>query len=85
MDTAGYPEGIDASSWNGLPERVAMAKKALKPGELVPASGQYEVIGPRGGERGREITGVRGKRLPPTQQPGEKYRLVDKTKHKEQR
>lgn len=59
-----------------------MANKALKPGEFVPASGQYAVVGPRGGERGREVTGVRGKRLPPTQRPGEKYRLVDKTKHK---
>lgn len=59
-----------------------MDKKVFKPGEAAPVSGQYEVVGPRGGERGREITGVKGKPLPPTQQPGEKYRLVDETRHK---
>ena len=62
-----------------------MGKKNLnKPGEATPVSGQYEVVGPRGGSRGREITGVKGKPLPPTQQAGERYRLVDETKHKGQ-
>jgi hypothetical protein len=54
----------------------------LRPGQETPRSGQYEVRGPRGGETGREVTGVEGKRLPPTQRPGETYRLVDRTKHK---
>ena len=53
----------------------------LKPGHSVPRSGQYEVIGPRGGRTGEEITGVRGKTLPPTQKPGFTYKLVDPTKH----
>lgn len=53
------------------------------PGEVVPQSGQFEVVGPRGGHReGLEVTGVEGKRLPPTQESGLKYKPVDPTKHK---
>ncbi len=55
--------------------------KILKPGQPVPKSGQYERIGPRGGKTGEEITGVRGKILPPTPKPGSSYKLVDVTKH----
>ncbi|WP_144498075.1 hypothetical protein [Bacillus paralicheniformis] len=54
----------------------------LRPGDKSPVSGQYEVVGPRGGSRNREITSVKGKPLPPTQNPNESYRLVDRTKHK---
>lgn len=57
-------------------------EKTLKPGQIVPKSGQYEKIGTRGGKIGKEITGVRGKPLPPSQKPGVTYKLVDKTKHK---
>ena len=56
--------------------------KTYKPGETTPKSGQYEVIGPRGGRQGHEITGVQGKTLPPTQKPGQGYLLTDPTKHK---
>lgn len=56
-------------------------KNILKSGQSVPRSGQYEVIGPRGGETGVEITGVKGKILPPTSKPGSSYKLVDPTKH----
>ena len=59
-----------------------MSQKLYKPGEKAPRSGQYVVTGPRGGSRGREVTAVKGERLPPTQKPGERYRLVDPTKHK---
>lgn len=52
----------------------------LKPGLKVPVSGQYEVIGPRGGHTGQEITGVRGKVLPPTPTKNSTYILADKTK-----
>ena len=55
--------------------------KNLKSGQNVPISGQYAVIGKRGGQSGDEITGVRGKTLPPTPKPGQTYKLVDKTKH----
>lgn len=60
-----------------------MSDDLFKPGERVPQSGQYERTGPKGGKRdGLEVTGVEGKRLPPTPEPGERYRLVDPTKHR---
>lgn len=55
--------------------------KLLKPGKAVPRSGQYEIIGPRGGKTGEEITGVKGKTLPPTPTKKSTYKLVDPTKH----
>ena len=54
-----------------------MADKNLKPGTPAPASGQY--LNPH---TKTEITGVKGKPLPPTPEPGQSYKLVDKTKHK---
>lgn len=57
-----------------------MAKK-LTPGQKAPRSGQYEIRGPRGGKTGKERTVVRGEPLPPTPKPGQKYVLVDPTKH----
>jgi hypothetical protein len=59
-----------------------MSNKVLKPGETVPLSGQYKVVGPRGGETGLEVTGVEGKTLPPTPEAGQRYQLADRTKHK---
>ncbi len=53
----------------------------LKPGEIAPASGQYQEIGPRG-RKGREVTVVRGEPLPPTTIPGSTYVIVDRTKNK---
>ena len=59
-----------------------MANKPLKPGNKAPDSGQYEIIGPRGGRTGNERTATEGKPLPPTPKPNETYILVDRTKHK---
>lgn len=56
--------------------------KDLKPGQKAPASGQYEVVGPRGGKQGKEVTSVKGEPLPPTNKTGQKYNLVDSTKNK---
>jgi hypothetical protein len=56
---------------------------ALKPGQKAPASGQYGVVGPKGGKTGTEITATKGKTLPPTPKAGETLVLVDKTKHKD--
>ncbi len=36
----------------------------LKPGQTAPKSGQYEIVGPRGGRTGEERTVVRGEPLP---------------------
>lgn len=59
-----------------------MAKKVYRPGERVPQSGLYEIIGPRGGDTGREVTAVKNKIFPPQPQSGESYRLADKARHK---
>ena len=39
----------------------------LKPREKVPASGQYGVIGPRGGKLNKKDTVVKSEPMPPTQ------------------
>lgn len=54
----------------------------LRPGADAPKSGQYQVIGPRGGNTGREVTAVQGKPMPPTEKAGMSYKLTDPTKHK---
>jgi hypothetical protein len=56
-----------------------MSKPILKPGQSTPASGQYVVVGPKGGNTGEEITSVQGKPLPPTPKPGQGFVLVDPT------
>ncbi len=50
-----------------------------KPGEKADYSGQYEIVGPRGGRTGIERTVVKGEPLPPTQKPGQGFILVDPT------
>jgi hypothetical protein len=54
-------------------------KKTYKPGQKAPASAQYGIIGPRGGEVPGEVTGVKGNTLPPTPKPGQKYIIRDRT------
>lgn len=54
---------------------------AMKPGQPAPRSGQYEIVGPRGGRTGEERTVVRGEPLPPTPGPGQGFRLVDPSKN----
>ena len=56
-----------------------MTAKKLTPGTPAPASAQVEIVGPRGGRTGIERTVIRGKPLPPTPNPGETYRVVDRT------
>ena len=56
-----------------------MTNKKYKPGEKVPRSGQYKNTRTK-----REITAVKGEPFPPTPGAGQKYVLVDKTKHKNQ-
>ena len=55
--------------------------RTFKPGESAPRSGQYGIVGPRGGDTGSERTVVRGETLPPTPKAGQTYRLVDPTKN----
>lgn len=53
----------------------------LKSGTQAPRSGQYELVGPRGGRTGQERTVVRGEPMPPTPKPGMSYKLVDPSKN----
>ena len=58
-----------------------MAKKASRPGETCQQSGQYEIVGARGARTATERTVVRGEPFPPTPKAGQRYVLVDRTKH----
>ena len=55
---------------------------AYSSGEKASRSGQYEIVGPRGGRTGTERTVVKGEPFPPTPRPGQGYVLVDPTKNK---
>jgi len=57
-----------------------MAKQLYKPGQKAPVSGQYPIIGPKGGNTGDEITSIKGRPLPPTPKSGYGYGRPDKTK-----
>ena len=58
---------------------MAKPTPPLRPGHTAPVSAQYGILGPRGGVTGAEITGVKGKTLPPTPKPGQTYVVVDPT------
>lgn len=52
-------------------------QKGLPPGTVADKSGQYKNTSTK-----QEVTVVKGEPLPPTPKPGQKYDLVDATKHK---
>jgi len=56
--------------------------KCYKPGQTAPSSGQYEILGPKGGRTGEERTVTKGEPLPPTPKSGQTYIIVDRTKNK---
>ena len=51
--------------------------RGLTPGTVAQKSGQYENTTTR-----KEVTVTRGEPLPPTPASGQRYNLVDSTKHK---
>lgn len=55
---------------------------SIKPGQIVNESGQYKIVGPRGGVSTTEVTLVENKPAPPTPKKNSTFVLVDKTKHK---
>ncbi|TAY85040.1 YjzC family protein (plasmid) [Rhizobium ruizarguesonis] len=55
--------------------------KTFKPGQTAPRSGQYGILGTRGGNTGQERTVTRGEPLPPTPKSGQTYKMVDPTKN----
>lgn len=57
-------------------------RKPMNPGSKAPASGQYGIVGPKGGKTGEERTVVKNEPLPPTPKPGQKYVINDRTKNK---
>jgi hypothetical protein len=58
-----------------------MGSKNLKPGQTAPASGQYPIIGPRGGDTGKERTIIKGEPMPPTPKTGQTYGKPDLTRN----
>jgi hypothetical protein len=50
-------------------------------GEKAKVPGIYDIIGPRGGVTGKQITVVKGETLPPTPKPNEAYKIAEKPKH----
>ncbi len=60
-----------------------MSSELFSSGQTAPESGQYEIVGPRGGDRGGyEVTSTKGNPLPPVPEAGLKLKLVDGTNHK---
>lgn len=55
--------------------------KTLKPGSTAPRSGQYAIVGTRGGDTGKERTVTKGEPMPPTPQSGQTYKMADPTKN----
>ncbi|MBR6688596.1 MAG: hypothetical protein IKL68_01085 [Clostridia bacterium] len=56
-------------------------QKTFKPGEKSNRSGQFEIVGPRGGRTGEERTVVIREPFPPTPKSGQKYVLTDASKN----
>jgi hypothetical protein len=67
------PLGLKPSGIKALAGKGWEMSKVYKPGQSAPVSGEYEIVGPRGGDTGRERTAIQGKPLPPTPKPGQSY------------
>jgi hypothetical protein len=61
---------------------MKMDKTIHKSGETADRSGQYEIVGPRGGRTGEERTIVKGETFPPTPEKGQGFVIADPTKNK---
>lgn len=59
-----------------------MVQRVYSPGEIAPRSGQYLIVGVRGGDTGVERTVTRGEPFPPTPKAGQSFVLVDPTRHR---
>jgi hypothetical protein len=68
--------GIGQRPYRTQEAAMARQSKTIRPGQKVPTSGQYK------NPSGKEITLIKGKPAPPTRKPGQKFTLVDKTKHR---
>jgi len=68
------PAGTRVPYRHRVSERYLL--ECLAPGTKAPKSGQYEIVGPRGGRTGEERTVAKGNPLPPTPASGQRYRPV---------
>lgn len=59
---------------------MASKQPQFRPGQTVPKSGQYPIVGPRGGRTGDEVTSVKGEPFPPTPKSGMGFGKPDLTK-----
>jgi hypothetical protein len=59
--------------------------KTLRPGQLAPKSGIYDMLGPRGGHTGEQVVSTHSKPLPPTPKPGQSYQLAEPAHHQHPR
>lgn len=50
----------------------------LMPGNICSQSGEYEVVGPRGGKIGRNVSMKKGDTFPPTPGPNQYYQKISK-------
>ncbi len=57
-----------------------MTKQIFKPGMKSPFSGEAKIVGPRGGDTGKERTVDRGEKFPPTPEHGQGY-VVSRRAH----
>jgi hypothetical protein len=58
----------------------AVSKPDFKSGQTVPKSGQYPIVGPRGGDTGQEVTATKGEPFPPVPEKGMGFGKPDLTK-----
>lgn len=66
----------------GVRKMSTKEKQTVSPGNKVPKSGQYMLVGPRGGKKNHETALVKGKTVPPTPQQGQHWELTDATNNK---
>lgn len=57
-----------------------MGQRIYNPGEKAPRSGQYLIIGVRGGDTGIQRTVARGAPFPPTPKPGQGFIFFSTTR-----
>ena len=55
-----------------------MAKHQYTPGQKSPISGEMDIIGPRGGDTGKDRTVIINHPLPPTPKPGQTYQIRER-------
>lgn len=59
-----------------------MSRKEIKPGMDTPRSDLYDKLGSRDSDTGEQISSTKGKPLPPTDKPGETWKLVKPAHYK---